>query len=148
METSYVSLLTQALIPLFLGAHQSLRVPASLRARKRRERRAKRKLLLEDDSDDDDEDEDDTLTLGDTLLFPIMGSFVLLTLYFVLKYLPKEYIDVVLGGYFTLAGMFAVQSTVGFVFDKIADAAGIRLDWWHLRISRGFRREYTAMRCA
>lgn len=147
METSYVSLLGQALVPLVLGAHQSLRVPASVRARKRRERRAKRKLLLEDESDDED-DEDETLTLGDTLLFPVLGSCVLLALYFVLKYLPKAYIDAVLGAYFTLAGMFAVHSTVGYVLAGIAEAAGVKQQQWHVRVSRGFRREYAAPRCA
>lgn len=143
MEASYVSLLGQALVPLVLGAHQSLRVPASVRAQRRRARRAKRKLLLEDDEsdDEDDDDDDETLTLGDTLLFPVLGSAVLLALYFVLKYLPKQYIDVVLGAYFTLAGMFAVHSTVGYVLGGAADALGVKQGLWHVRVSRGFKRE-------
>lgn len=141
METSYVALLAQALIPLVLGSHQSLRVPATIRARKRRERRAKRSLLLADDSDDEDEDEDETLTFWDSLLFPLMGSVVLLGLYLVLQYLPKEYIDGVLGLYFTLAGMFAVHSTVSFIFGGVARLLGVKQSEWHIRISRGFRRE-------
>lgn len=140
MEVSYVSLLGQALLPLLLGAHQSLRTPASVRAKLKREKRARRKLALEDESDDEDEDE--TLTLGDTLLFPVLGSVVLLALYFVLKWLPKQYIDIVLGAYFTLAGMFAVYSTMGYILNGVADAIGARQQQWHVRVSRGFRRKY------
>ena len=69
---------------------------------------------------------------------------VLLALYFVLKWIPKEYIDIVLGGYFTLAGMFAVYSTMGYILNGVAEAIGLRQSQWHVRVSRGFRREWTS----
>ena len=55
-----------------------------------------------DGGDDEDEDsEDEALTWADTLLFPVMGSIVLLGFYLILKYAGKEWINRILGVYCT-----------------------------------------------
>lgn len=54
----------------------------------------------EDGGDDEDEDsEEEALTWSDTLLFPVMGSVVLLGFYGIIKYVGKEWINRILGVY-------------------------------------------------
>lgn len=92
----------QALVPIVLGSFQSLRMPASVRARRRAARRLDKTRLLGGADDDDEEDEeilDETLTLADSVLFPILGSAALLGLWLLLKYVDKTWIDLVLGVY-------------------------------------------------
>jgi minor histocompatibility antigen H13 len=52
-----------------------------------------------EDEDDDEEDLEETLTLADSLLFPVLGSCALLGLWLVLKYVGKKWINIVLGVY-------------------------------------------------
>lgn len=49
--------------------------------------------------DEDDEAADEALTWGDTLLFPILGSVVLLGFYLIITYAGKEWINRILGVY-------------------------------------------------
>jgi hypothetical protein len=42
---------------------------------------------------------DETLTWADTLVFPVMGSVALLSLWLVIKYVGKEWLNAVLGVY-------------------------------------------------
>lgn len=98
---SFAVLGAQALVPITIGSFQSLRVPAPVRARRRAARRSKNKLGLDDDDDDDilDEEEGETLTMTDSLLFPVMGSVALLGLWALIKYVDKKWLDIALGVY-------------------------------------------------
>lgn len=110
--SSFVALGAQALLPIALGSFKSLRTPAAVRARRRKARKARRdKLVFDDESDADDDDEsefDETLTLMDSLLFPILGSCALIGLWYLIKYVDKKWIDLMLGVYCKL--LLQVQS--------------------------------------
>lgn len=97
---SFAVLGAQALVPITIGSFQSLRVPAPVRARRRAARRSKNKLGLDDEEDDIlDEEEGETLTMADSLLFPVMGSIALLGLWALIKYVDKKWLDIALGAY-------------------------------------------------
>lgn len=74
---------------------------------------AKRRLrayhgIKEDASDEEDDDEDiDRLTKHDAYSFPILGSVVLFSLYLAFQYLPKVWINRIIGGYMSLMGVGA-----------------------------------------
>lgn len=68
-----------------------------------RKRRAKAsgQELTEDDAEADEEAEslEETLSWADSLAFPILGSIALLSLWALLKYVGKEWLDLFLGVY-------------------------------------------------
>lgn len=140
---TFAQLGAQALVPIVIGSFQSLRTPAAVRARLRRARRSSSTLLLADDEDDleDEDDNGETLTMGDSLLFPVLGSVALLSLWLLIKYVDKKYIDLVLGIYFSCAGVVAVQSTLSGILDTLLWAVNARGPLYHFRISSGIKRE-------
>lgn len=163
--SGFAALGAQAMLPIILGSYQSLRVPASVKARRRAARRLDRKRLLgEDDEDDDDLDSemDETITLADSILFPILGSAALLGLWALIKYVDKKWIDLVLGVYCECCraaahaaaggrislpssvsgmGVFAVHSTFGSIIGGILRLFGVASTVYHVRISAGIKRE-------
>ena len=50
-----------------------------------------------------------SMTKGDAMRFPVMGSVVLLSLFAAIKLLPKELLTLCLGLYFMLLGTFAIS---------------------------------------
>lgn len=48
----------------------------------------------------------------DALKFPIMGSAVLMGLFCLFKFLPKDLVNAVLTAYFVLLGTFAITATM------------------------------------
>jgi hypothetical protein len=75
---------------------------------------AKRRLrayhgIKEDASHEEDEEDEeiDRLTKEDAYTFPILGSVVLFGLYCCFKYLPKIWINRIIGGYMSLMGVGA-----------------------------------------
>ena len=63
------------------------------------------------------------LLLQDAMTFPLIGSAVLLGLFLLFKFLPKELVNSVLTGYFVLIGIFAVTITILPFVDPIFPAA-------------------------
>ena len=53
------------------------------------------------------------------MLFPILGSVVLFSLYLVFKFLPRYYVNLVMSFYFTVLGVFAVTNVLTPLFDAI-----------------------------
>lgn len=117
---AYASLLVQATIPLILGSFKSLKVsPCSKEShipcrakltdqtpestkRLRRDRQKVRQTIPDPDDEDAYEDEsaiDETLTWADTLIFPVFGSVALMSLWLVIKYAGREWINLFLGVY-------------------------------------------------
>ncbi|WWC60441.1 uncharacterized protein I303_103013 [Kwoniella dejecticola CBS 10117] len=137
---SYISLGVQALIPIILGSFKSLKTPDSTI----RKRKLSRKAHLLDEEDDEEEEEaiEETLTWADSLLFPVFGSIALLGLFFLIKYVGKEWINTVLGVYFTGAGMFAIHSTFSSILNWLLRAAGRKPTTYHIRISAGIRQVF------
>lgn len=112
---AYISLITLAVLPIYFGSFQSLRTPARvLEARKASRKGKKAKKPDAEDEDEDDEDDDDepsaseTLTSSDAWLFPVIGSFVLFSMYLVFKFLDRKWVDRVLGVYFGIVGFASV----------------------------------------
>ncbi|KAH7923719.1 hypothetical protein BV22DRAFT_1036005 [Leucogyrophana mollusca] len=101
--SSYAGLLTLASISVYAGAFGSLPPP-------RKATDASRSLL--DDEDDEDDDIPDRMSSGDAWLFPIIGSLALFGMYTIVKYFGKEWINWLLGWYFTIAGVGSVWKSV------------------------------------
>lgn len=55
----------------------------------------------------------ETLTAADAYQFPLVGSCSLFGLYCAFKYLDKDLVNLLIGGYFCLAGCFALTATGG-----------------------------------
>ncbi|TXT07457.1 hypothetical protein VHUM_03177 [Vanrija humicola] len=140
--SAFVLIGTQALVPIVLGSFKSLRTPLVTRRRQKKARTSRDRLLGldEDEDDEDDEPEDDeTLGLGDSLLFPVLGSAALLGLFLIIKYVDKKWIDLAFGVYFSLTGVFAVHTTltsiVGFFLRLFKKSVPV----YHVRISNGIK---------
>lgn len=76
---------------------------------------ARQAASIEEEEIDDDE-EVDRLELQDAYMFPILGSCVLSGLFFAFKYLDKDLVNKVLGGYFALMGIGALSRVRRMVF--------------------------------
>ncbi|KAL1411920.1 hypothetical protein Q8F55_002906 [Vanrija albida] len=138
--SAFVLIGTQALVPIVLGSFKSLRTPLATRRRNKKARASRDRLLGLDEEDDDDDDEDDeTLGLGDSLLFPILGSAALLGLFFILKYVDKKWIDLAFGVYFSLTGIFAVHTTLTSIVGWFLRAFKRSVPVYHVRISNGIK---------
>ncbi|WVQ65048.1 uncharacterized protein L199_003218 [Kwoniella botswanensis] len=138
---SYLSLGLQALIPIALGSFKSLKTPEETI----RKRKVSRKTQLLDGAEDEEEEEEvieETLTWTDSLLFPVFGSIALLGLFLILKYVGKEWINTILGFYFTGAGMFAMHSTFSSIAIWSLRALGRKPTTYHVRISAGIRQVF------
>jgi len=98
--SSYVGLLSLATLSIYAGAFGSL----SKTPRKPLDAAG----LLEDEDEDEDGEIPDRLSPGDAWLFPVFGSVALFGLYMVVKYFGKEWINYLLGWYFSLAGVGSV----------------------------------------
>ncbi|KAH7914137.1 signal peptide peptidase-domain-containing protein [Hygrophoropsis aurantiaca] len=102
--SSYAGLLSLASISVYAGAYGSLTKPP-------KKSTDSSKSLLEDD-DGDDEDIPDRMSSGDAWLFPFIGSAALFGMYTIVKYFGKEWINWLLGWYFTIAGVGSVWKSV------------------------------------
>jgi len=87
MLIAYSAIVTMAWIPIYIGAHVSL----------------KQKGVQ-------------SMTSTDAYKFPLIGSAVLFGLYMLFKIFSKEYINMLLTGYFLLFGILAVTSTLRPIF--------------------------------
>jgi minor histocompatibility antigen H13 len=109
---AYVGILVMALVPIWIGSHQSLEqkavpAPSGQRAKNR-------------DKDDEDElilwrrhgSKVETMKAKDAYMFPIVGSCVLFGLYLLFKLFSKEYINMLLTAYFLFFGVMAVAATL------------------------------------
>ncbi|KAK8861698.1 hypothetical protein IAR55_002521 [Kwoniella newhampshirensis] len=145
LYASYLALGLQALIPIALGSFKSLKTPANTLRKLRAARRDKLALDLSycDHVDFDDEEDaenlEETLTWADSLMFPVLGSVALLGLWAILKYVGKKWINLILGVYFSGAGIFAVQSTFSTLINLALRALSIKSKTYHIRISAGIR---------
>ncbi|KAL5507195.1 hypothetical protein ACEPAH_6651 [Sanghuangporus vaninii] len=96
--SSYAGLLSLATFSVYAGSFGSLSPP-------RKPRDAKK---FDDGSDDEQEDIPDRISSSDAYMFPILGSAVLFGLYLIVKFLGVEWINWLLGWYFTFAGVGSV----------------------------------------
>jgi minor histocompatibility antigen H13 len=90
MGLAYASLLVMALIPIYLGSHYSL----------------KQKGV-------------ESMSSRDAYMFPFIGSAVLFGLYLLFRLFHKDYINLLLSGYFLLFGILALGTTLRPVFELL-----------------------------
>ncbi|WVW80286.1 hypothetical protein I302_102264 [Kwoniella bestiolae CBS 10118] len=139
---SYLSLGLQALIPIALGSFKSLKTPEETIRKRKVSRQGKAQLLDGEEDDEEEEVIEETLTWADSLLFPVFGSVALLGLFLIIKYVGKEWINTILGFYFTGAGMFAMHSTFSSIAIWLLRALGRKPTTYHIRISAGIRQVF------
>ncbi|GAA5856807.1 hypothetical protein JCM8547_008853 [Rhodosporidiobolus lusitaniae] len=116
---SYAALLCGALFPIWTGSRASLIMPREAK-RKLRELRGEKRTKQQEEEDEEDE-VIDRMTREDAYLFPLIGSAVLFSLFLAFKYLPKEWVNRILGGYMAVmavaglarSGTKAVRWVVG-----------------------------------
>ncbi len=89
----YVHMMLMTLLTVYLGCHQSLKST---------------------DSSMPQQENQEQLSTKDVYMFPIIGSGVLLTLYFVFKYLPAEYVNMVVKAYFFFVGCIALTTSFAY----------------------------------
>ncbi|KAF9222506.1 hypothetical protein BS17DRAFT_782953 [Gyrodon lividus] len=100
--SSYAGLLGLASFSIYCGAFASLPTsPEKLIA-------SEKCSLLQDEEDEDEEDIQDRISFSDAWMFPILGSATLFGLYIVVQYFGKEWINWLLGWYFSIAGVGSV----------------------------------------
>lgn len=58
----------------------------------------------------------------DALMFPVYGSFALLSLYIIYKFISKEYLTLALGAYFSVIGLMALTYLLEFPLAKVVRA--------------------------
>ncbi|CAD2100444.1 signal peptide peptidase, putative [Plasmodium vinckei brucechwatti] len=83
-------------ITIYIGSHESIR---QLEA-------------------DEKSQKTDHITTYDAIMFPIIGSAALLTLYFAYKFLDPYYVNMLLTVYLTMAGVFSLQDPIVFNTNK------------------------------
>ncbi|KAJ4483461.1 peptidase A22B, signal peptide peptidase [Lentinula aciculospora] len=122
---SYAGLLSLACVCIYIGAFGSLP----------RDRGAEHKT----ESEDEDEDEQpERLSLEDAWLFPIIGSVVLFGLFVVIKYFGKEWINWLLGWYFSVAGIGSVwKSLVSLTRYLLGNEQWRRFERFSVHLKRG-----------
>ncbi|KAF8844712.1 hypothetical protein BDN67DRAFT_673149 [Paxillus ammoniavirescens] len=104
--SSYAGLLGLASISIYWGAF------ASLPANPKKPIAAEQRSLLEDEEDEDEEDIPDRMSSSDAWMFPIIGSAALFGLYTIVQYFGKEWINWLLGWYFSIAGVGSVWKSI------------------------------------
>ncbi len=95
-------ILTITLLIIHVGSVGSLRS-----AERDKERKAKRAR-----GEETDDNEVEHMTTKSAMQFPLIGSAMLFTLYATFKYLPKEYVNLAIRGYFFLIGFFVMAPLV------------------------------------
>ncbi|TDL24176.1 hypothetical protein BD410DRAFT_786262 [Rickenella mellea] len=97
--SSYAGLLSLATFSIYAGSFSSLKAP--------RKQKDQKQGIVDEDSDDEDEIPE-LLSSSDAYWFPVLGSVTLFGLYLVVKFLGKEWINYLLGWYFTVVGVGSV----------------------------------------
>ncbi|CAD6445636.1 cd5341ff-1c31-4519-b1c5-948eca9f6bf0 [Sclerotinia trifoliorum] len=124
-----IHIILAALFPIYIGSHAALQRPPSASPIPKSTASSSHRL---GNSDPEDEEESrapmEGLTPSDAIMFPVLASVVLGTLYFVIKWLDDPTIlNKILGWYFSGMGVFGVGRLakdsldvgVGFIFPSV-----------------------------
>ncbi|KAF9268677.1 hypothetical protein L218DRAFT_523744 [Marasmius fiardii PR-910] len=109
--SSYGGLLGLACLSIYCGAYGSLRSRTSKDREQKKKQSEKKGEKNEEESEEESEDEEEDMevvSLEDAWWFPVIGSFVLFGLFLVIKFFGKEWINWVLGWYFSFAGVGSI----------------------------------------
>jgi len=61
----------------------------------------------------------ESLSMDDAKMFPIFGSIGLLILFLLLKYIPKDFLNTILRGLFSVTGVASVYKSMVIVYDEL-----------------------------
>lgn len=78
------------------------------------------------DEDDEDAVPMERMETKDAMMFPVIGSIVLFSLYCVFKYLPKEWVNFVIKGYFCLFGVLVLSQRVRTLLAQLMPVSLVR----------------------
>ncbi|KAL4078534.1 signal peptide peptidase-domain-containing protein [Scleroderma yunnanense] len=106
LVSSYCGLLGLATLSIFTGAF------GALPDRTEKLASTPKSLLRPDNDEDEAEDIPNRLSSGDAWIFPILGSIALFTLYLLIKYIGKEWLNLLLAWYTSLIGVPCVWKCV------------------------------------
>ncbi|KAG4025957.1 hypothetical protein MFRU_047g00210 [Monilinia fructicola] len=124
-----IHIILAALFPIYIGSHASLQRPPS--ASPILKPKSSSSYQLQDDDEGDEEESRspmEGLTPSDAIMFPVLASAALGTLYFIIKWLDDPAIlNKILGWYFSALGIFGVgrlakdtlDVVVGFIFPRV-----------------------------
>ncbi|KAH7108110.1 signal peptide peptidase-domain-containing protein [Auriculariales sp. MPI-PUGE-AT-0066] len=102
---AYGGLLTLAIVSIYAGSYATLPAEVSrLRSYALKERG-------DEDEDEVDNEPTERISSGDAYLFPFLGAAVLLSLYYIMKFLGPEWLSLLIGWYFALTGTLSVWRT-------------------------------------
>mgnify|MGYP002050612942 CR=1 FL=1 len=96
MFLAYGSLVIMALLPIFFGAFRSIKSYEEMK--KQGEKTGEKP---------------ETMTQKDAYMFPVIASCALFGLYIVFNIFSKDYINLLLSGYFFVLGIFALSHMAG-----------------------------------
>ncbi|GAA5875876.1 hypothetical protein JCM3774_001109 [Rhodotorula dairenensis] len=136
---SYAALLVGALVPIWTGSYASLVMPAADRKKLRKLRKADKEQRSNGEAEDSDEEEAvaEKLTREDALCFPIFGSFVLLGLFLLFRFLDKRLLNRILGGYLALLAVAGLTRTISKIVRASLGAKKYRKSSkWRLSLTR------------
>ncbi|KAK7206312.1 signal peptide peptidase-domain-containing protein [Myxozyma melibiosi] len=103
---TYAILLVSATVVIYCASHATLHRPDTAL-------RADPKDPKFEPSDLEVPSSNEKLEAEDAYLMPVMGGFMLVGMYFLIKKLDKKYIEMFFNAYFALFGLFAVATTFG-----------------------------------
>nr|CAI5837416.1 unnamed protein product [Callosobruchus analis] len=110
MAVAYGSLVVMALLPIFFGSYRSVVCHKEKKPEK--------------------------MTKRDAAIFPIMASCALFALYIVFKLFSKEYINLLLTGYFFFLGVLALTHLLSPIVSKLVPAAVPNIPY-HIMFKQG-----------
>ena len=110
IAVAYGSLVIMALLPIFFGSYRSV----SFHKEQKRE----------------------TMTTKDAAMFPIMASVALFGLYIIFKLFSKEYINLLLTGYFFFLGVLALTHVLSPIVSKLVPASVPNIKY-HILFTQG-----------
>lgn len=105
MAIAYASLVIMALFPIFLGSFKSVKHHKEMKLQHKKSG-----------------EKPDTMTHKDAAMFPIMASIALVALYVFFKIFSKEYINLLLTGYFFVLGVLALCHLASPVISSLVPA--------------------------
>lgn len=118
MAVAYGGLLVMALLPIYFGAFRSVKYL-------KKQTEGGQKI-------------ENSISKKDAMLFPVIASVTLLSLYVVFKLVPKEYITILLLSYFFFLGVLALAHIVSPFFIKlIPEIPQLQNLPYHLLFTRG-----------
>lgn len=105
---TYVAIIILSLIPIYVGSFKSVKQPKTEEEKKK----------AEEDSESEEESIEH-FSLDDAKQFPFIGSFALLSLFFVYKFFDKKYLNYLITAYFSIIGIGSLTQSLSYLTEFI-----------------------------